>query len=91
MADIEIPPHLADLQRAANEAFAAIAAYQREVGLPALEWSDEQNAHLTSLWAVTNAAADSLRAAVDEAGLEKGNGYNYQRALKAAARGSEGT
>jgi hypothetical protein len=84
---IDIPPALADLQRTATAAFEAISAYEDQVGKPSLEWSDEERAHLADLWAVTNSAADALRAGIDASGLEQGDGYEFQRALKAAARG----
>jgi hypothetical protein len=83
---IDIPPALADLQRAATAAFEAISAYEDRVGKPALEWSDEETAQLAGLWTVTNAAADALRAGIDASGLEQGDGYEFQRALKAVAR-----
>jgi hypothetical protein len=84
---IDIPADLADLQRTATAAFEAISAYEEQVAKPSLEWSDEERAHLAGLWAATNAAADALRAAIDASGLEQGDGYEFQRALKAAARG----
>lgn len=87
MSDIDIPADLADLQRAASAAFEAISVYEEQVAKPALEWSDEENARLAELWVVTNAAADALRAGIDASGLEVGDGYAFQRALKKAARG----
>jgi hypothetical protein len=84
---IDIPAALADLQRTATAAFEAIGAYEEQVGKPSLEWSDEERARLAELWVVTNAAADALRAGIDASGLEQGDGYEFQRALKAAARG----
>jgi hypothetical protein len=85
---IVIPPALADLQRTATDTFETISAYEEQVAKPALEWSDEERARLAELWAATNAAADALRAAIDASGLEQGDGYEFQRALKAAARES---
>lgn len=81
-----IPPALADLQRSATAAFGAISTYEEQVAKPSLEWSDEERARLADLWAVTNAAADALRAGLDASGLEQGDGYEFQRALKQAAR-----
>jgi hypothetical protein len=82
---IDIPPALADLQRTATAAFEAISAYEDRVGKPALEWSDEERAHLGELWVVTNAAADALRDAVVASGLEA-DSYAFRRALHEAAR-----
>jgi hypothetical protein len=84
---IDIPPALADLQRSATATFEAISAYEEQVAKPSLEWSDEERAHLAELWLLTNAAADALRAGIDASGLEQGDGYEFQRALKAAAQG----
>jgi hypothetical protein len=86
MSDIEIPPHLAELERRAAAARAAVGVYEREVGKSALEWSGEERARLAELWAEATEAADALRAAIDASGMERGNGFEFQRALKQAAR-----
>ncbi|MCW2899988.1 MAG: hypothetical protein JWO67_2253 [Streptosporangiaceae bacterium] len=39
-------------------------------------------------WPQARAAADALRVAIDASGMELGNGYEFQRALKQAARES---
>lgn len=65
MSDIEIPAELADLQRKASAAIAAVP-------------SDG--------WPPAREAADALRVAIDSSGMELGNGYEFQRALKQAAR-----
>jgi hypothetical protein len=86
MSDIEIPPEMAALQREATAAFEAIGAYDRQVGKPALDWTAEEQQQLVELSAASIVAADALRAAIDASGMERGNGYEFQRALKAAAR-----
>jgi hypothetical protein len=83
---ITIPPALANLQRKATAAFAAIPAYEAEVAKPSLEWSAEELAHLDGLWAATRAAADELHQAVVASGLET-DSYEFRRALHEAARG----
>lgn len=87
VADIDIPQSLIDAQRAADEAFAAIRAHRQAVGKPALEWSDEENARNRELWAATQQAAEALRAAIQESGLETEHGsYTFNRALRAAVK-----
>jgi hypothetical protein len=86
MSDIEIPGEMAELQRRATAALAAVGAYDREVGKPAAEWTDEESARLAELWAEATEAAGALRAAIDASGMELGNGFEFQRALKQAAR-----
>jgi hypothetical protein len=86
MSDIEIPAHLADLERRAATARAAVGVYDREVGKPAAEWTAEERERLAELWAAATEAAGVLRAAIDASGMELGNGFEFQKALKAAAR-----
>lgn len=87
MADLKIPAHLIDLQRRANAAFQALADYQKAVGKPSLEWTDEDRAPVVGLWAEITSAGDALRAAVVESPLLAEHGsYVFQQALMAAAK-----
>jgi hypothetical protein len=88
--DIQIPQHLTDLQTAADTTRAAIGAHQRTVNKPALDWTDEENARTRELWAAATTAAEALRAAINDSGLEKEHGsYAFHRALRAKMAAKE--
>jgi hypothetical protein len=82
---IEIPDNLADLQRNATAALEAVGEHRRQIGLPVLEWTEEQTAASVALMQAAIAAAQSLRDAINASGLET-DSYKFHRALKEAAR-----
>lgn len=88
MADIEIPQNLADLQRACDEARAAVREHHSQNG-PVLDWTDETRAEGDQLHQEWVTAAEALQAAIQEHGAEAGNSYKWRRALHEAAGGGE--
>jgi hypothetical protein len=82
---IEIPDTLADLQRNATRALEAVGEHHRAVGLPALEWTEEQTAESVALMQAAVQAAQSLHDAITASGLAA-DSYTFHRALKEAAR-----
>ncbi|MFR9676901.1 hypothetical protein [Streptomyces sp. TR02-1] len=87
MADLEIPIELAQLQARVNAAFDAVAEHHRSVGVPVLEWPEEEMVRSAELMAAATAAADELRAAVEASGLVAEHGsYEFQAALMRASR-----
>jgi hypothetical protein len=89
MPEIEIPPALADLQRAVDAAQAAVRQHHRGVGRPVLEWTGEERAEADRLEAAWKTAAAELQAAIEADGQEVGQAYEYRRALRKAAYGED--
>jgi hypothetical protein len=87
MPEISIPQHLADLQRATDAAQEAVRAHHRSVQKPVLEWTPEEQAESDRLQDEWKAKAAELQEGIEADGQEVGDGYNYRRALRAAARG----
>ncbi|MEU0181756.1 hypothetical protein ABZ312_11290 [Streptomyces sp. NPDC006207] len=88
MPEISIPQQLVDLQRATDAAQEAVRQHHRASG-PVLEWTPEQRAEGNRLQDEWRRLAVELQEGIEAGGQEPGNGYEYRRALRAAARGDD--